>query len=213
MSQSEEDTGDPRSGLPSQEKQRQSILNVIEEEDAPWVAVSTLEDRLPYECSRPTIETRLEELELQNEIRERPFNPHAESSTKLYHLVHEETEWMAPPDATLLTEQEEQLIENLRDEEDDLPDPQYVRQPYEHHLLDTRIGDCFYQGHNFFGDLALAGLGLTIPLYIAFEIASILPVSRGSIAIVLLFSILATMVGCFGILGSAGFKLAREATQ
>jgi len=213
MGQSEDDTGESSSRPPKKEKQRQTILTVIAKEDAPWAAVSTLEDRLPYECSRPTIKTRLEELELQNEIRERPFNPHAESSTKLYHLVHDETEWMAPPDATLLIEQEEQLIVNLQDEDGNLPEPQYVRQPYEHHLLDTRIGDCFYQGHNFFGDLALVGLGLTIPLYIAFETASALRVSQRSISIVLFVSILVTVIGCLGILGSAGFKVTREATR
>jgi hypothetical protein len=185
----------------------------MEEEEAPWIAASTLEDRLPYECSRPTIKDRLEELELQNEIKERPFNPYAESSTKLYHRVHDETEWMAPPDATLLTGQEEQLLQSLRDEDGNLPDPQYVRQPYQHHLFDTRIGDCFYQGHNFFGDLALAGLGLTVPLYIAFETASVLPVSQESIALFLVVSILATIIGCLGILGSAGFRAAREAVQ
>jgi len=185
----------------------------MEEEEAPWIAASTLEDRLPYECSRPTIKDRLEELELQNEIRERPFNPHTESSTKLYHLVHAETEWMAPPDATLLSDNEEQVLSVLRDDDGDLPDPQYIRQPYEHHLLDTRIGDCFYQGHNFFGDLALAGLGLTILLYIAFETASALPVSQGSIATVLLVAIVSTIIGCFGILGTAGLNFAREAPQ
>jgi hypothetical protein len=56
-------------------------------------------------------------------------------------------------------------------------------------------------------------LALTIPAYIALESASVLPVSQGSIAIVLLVSILATIIGCFGILGSAGLKAIREVAQ
>jgi len=159
MSQPGDGTSDGQSlpSAPDEEKQRQIILELIKEEPAPWVAISTLEERLPYSSSRPTIDTRLEELELQNKIKERPFNPHADQPSRLYHLVDEETDWMAPPDAELLSESESQVLAKLRDSNENLPDARYVQRPYEHLLLDTRIGDCFYQGHSLFGDITLGG--------------------------------------------------------
>jgi hypothetical protein len=197
---------------PSEEKQRQIILELIEEEPAPWVAISTLEERLPYQSTRPTIKTRLEELDLQNEVKDRPFNPHAEQPSRLYHLVDEETDWMAPPDAELLTESERRILAELRDDDGDLPDGRYTQRPYEHLLLDTRIGDCFYQGHNLFGDLTLAGVALTVLFYIGYQTASVLPISQASVGLLLLVSILATLAGCFGILTSTVVNTVREAT-
>jgi len=243
MSHMEDDASKEESlpSSPSKEKQQQIIQSVIREEPAPWAALSTIEERLPYECSRPTVKKRLKELELQNKIKERPFNSDTTEPTKLYHPVHEKTEWMAPPDAGLVSEREQQvldelrnddgtlpegasanatvfssdeseILDGLRNEDGELPDSRYVRRPYEHLLLDTRIGDCFYQGHNVFGDLTLAGLSMTAILYIAFQIAGALPVSQGTIAMVLFASIVATLLGCFGILGSVGYNLVREAS-
>lgn len=53
MSQSGDGSSDGESlpSAPNEEKQRQIILEVIKEEPAPWVAISTLEERLPYSSS------------------------------------------------------------------------------------------------------------------------------------------------------------------
>lgn len=120
---------------------------------------------------------------------------------------------MAPPDAELLSESDRQVLSKLRDSNGNLPDARYVQRPYEHLLLDTRIGDCFYQGHSLFGDITLGGVTLTILFYIAYQTAAVLPVSRGSIGVFLFVSIIVTLAGCLGILGSGALNLAREATE
>ncbi|WP_372478925.1 hypothetical protein ACAH01_08765 [Halomicrobium sp. HM KBTZ05] len=206
MSQSEDSEHDgnrSKEDLPSEETQREIILETMRDGEPPWVTLSTLEERLPYDTSRPTIETRLEELELDDRVRQRPFNPYADNPSKMYHLNHGGTNWMVPPDAQLLTSEEEQVLNEIRDEDGKLPDQKYLETPYEHYLLDTRIGDCFYQGHSFFGDITLGALALMIVSYVAFQTASALPVSQTPIAWVLLLSILTAILGVVGILSSA----------
>ncbi|MFC7076114.1 hypothetical protein [Haloarcula halophila] len=228
-----------RSDPPSEAKQRELIERIFEENEFPYVALSTLEHRLPYECSRPTIKTRLEELAAENKIRDKPFNPHADKPTRLYYRNVDGTEWMAPPDAELLTDHERQILDavsaedgslpeefprntrlltneeqrildNLRDDDGDLPDSRYVRQPYEDIVLDTSIGDCFYQGPSVFGDLVVGGLLISAVSYLAYHANGILPISRSLIGWVLLVAIVATLLGCLGILASAGNRAIKE---
>ena len=210
---SEHDGNRSKGTIPSEDKQRQIILETMRDEETPWVTLSTLEERLPYDTSRPTIKTRLEELELDDQVRQRPFNPYADSPSKMYHLNHEETNWMVPPDAELLTSEEKQILDEVRDEDGELPDSKYLQTPFEHSLLDIRIGDCFYQGHSFFGDITLGALALMIVSYVAFQTASALPVSQTPIAWVLLLSILAAILGIVGILSSAIVGTVKEVVR
>jgi len=195
---------------PDEEKQRQIILKLMEDEEAPWVTPSTLEERLPYDSSRPTIKKRLEELALENKLHERPFNPFAKNPSKLYHLDHDNTSWMAPPDAELMSETERRVLDELRDEDGQLPDSRYLDRPYEDIFLDTRIGDCFYQGHNLFGDITLSALAVITISYIAYQTAGVLPITQADAGLILLVSIIAALIGCTGILGTALFGAAKE---